>query len=102
MSEPLIAELIVEAPEVAEPSSRRDLDMALGATGAMVLVFIMLSAGFGGGLEPADFASEGLNWWEVPIQERWKLDLNLTSWRSQLPVEGEFEILPLSEHLSRC
>ena len=100
MSEPLIAELVeISTPEVAEPSSRRDLDMALAATGAMVLVFIMLSAGFGGGLEPADFSSSELNWWEVPIQERWKLDLNLTSWRSQLPVDGRFEILPLTEHL---
>ena len=99
MSEPLIAELVDETPvEYADPKSRRELDMALASTGAIILVFIFLAAGIGGSLTESRQTEDAPEWWEYPIQDRWKLDLNLTSWRSQLPEKGEWDILPMTEH----
>ena len=99
MSEPLIAELVDEKPvEYADPKSRRELDMALASTGAIILVFIFLAAGIGGSLTESRQTEDAPEWWEYPIQDRWKLDLNLTSWRSQLPEKGEWDVLPMTEH----
>ena len=103
MSEPLIAELVPSSGsiEVAETVSRRPLDLALASTAAIVLVFILLASGFGSHLSnnANQSTTDDIPWWEVPIQERWKMDLNLTAWRSRLPMVGEFKILPMSEHL---
>ena len=95
MDEPLIAELV----EVADPSAKRNLDMALGSTIAVALIFILLASGLSNSAKDANTSEAEAKWWDTPIQDRWKLDLNLTSWRSQLPIKGEYEdILPMTEH----
>ncbi|MBT4181120.1 MAG: CocE/NonD family hydrolase, partial [Euryarchaeota archaeon] len=34
------------------------------------------------------FSKSDYEWWETPVNERYNMELNMTGWRSQLPVEG--------------
>jgi len=95
MSEPLMAELV----EVAEPTSRYPLDFALASTVAISIVFIILASALANhATSDLNSGIESVNWWEVPIQDRWQMDLVNNSSRSQLPIEDKFDILPMTEH----
>ena len=37
---------------------------------------------------PGGFSNSEDEWWETPVNERYNMELNMTGWRSQLPVEG--------------
>ena len=37
---------------------------------------------------PGGFSNSENEWWETPVNERYNMELNMTGWRSQLPVEG--------------
>ena len=41
---------------------------------------------------------ENEEWWETPIHERENMKLNMTGWRSQLPVEGIYSWSGPTEH----
>ena len=90
---------MAELVEVAEPTSRRPLDFALAATVAVSIVFIILTSTLTSHTtSDLNSGAESVNWWEVPIQDRWQMDLVNNSSRSQLPIKNKFEILPMTEH----
>ena len=77
MQEPLVAELVPqEGPfDSAEASPRRELDLALGATVAMTMIFIFLSASLGNVAENyVNGDSSESTGVRVPIWERHNLD----------------------------
>ena len=37
-------------------------------------------------------------WWNTPVHERENMELNMTGWRSQLPVDGEYSWSGPTEH----
>ena len=51
-------------------------------TGIIISSTIWSAAGPGG------FSKSDYEWWETPVNERYNMELNMTGWRSQLPVEG--------------
>ena len=42
--------------------------------------------------------SNNEDWWDTPIHERENMELNMTGWRSQLPVEGIYSWSGPTEH----
>ena len=71
---------------------------AVSAAGFTVLI-LMLSMVWDDGhsMNDDDDALYG-NWWEVPLEDRWQMDLNLTGERSQLPEMGTFNWSGPTEH----
>ncbi len=77
MQEPFVAELVPETGPVssADVSSKRELDMALGATVAITIIFIILAAGFGHVVESTVNGESSENTGvRVPTWERHNLD----------------------------
>ena len=70
---------------MAEAEERREilrLNLALGATIGVVILFIVLASVWGSGaVQNAD--DENYSWWEVPLHDRHKMDLDFTKSRSQ-------------------
>ena len=62
---------------------------AVSAAGFTVLI-LMLSMVWDDGHSMNDDDALYGNWWEVPLEDRWQMDLNLTGERSQLPEMGTF------------
>ena len=88
VGEAVEAELVEDAAD-----SRREqlqLNFALGAT-AIVVVLFMLLASIWGIQSSGDGDGYGdWEWWEVPLEERHTMGLNVTGWRSQLPEAGPY------------
>ena len=85
---------------MAEAEERREilrLNLALGATIGVVILFIVLASVWGSGaIQNAD--DENYSWWEVPLHDRHKMDLDFTKSRSQLPVNGTYNWTGPTEH----
>ncbi len=85
---------------MAEADERRELlrlNLALGATIGVVILFIVLASVWGSGaVQNSDDAK--YSWWEVPLQDRHKMDLDFTGSRSQLPVNGTYNWTGPTEH----
>ena len=85
---------------MAEAEERREilrLNLALGATIGVVILFIVLASVWGSGaVQNAD--DENYSWWEVPLHDRHKMDLDFTKSRSQLPVNGTYNWTGPTEH----
>ena len=86
-----------------DPIARREiqnLNMSLASTAVFVIIFIIFSAIWGGHTSNSLLQDEVDldDWRSVPLKERHQLDLNLTSWRSQLPEKGSYNVLPMTEH----
>ncbi len=111
MAEVLVAELAAAGDdvageangtvgEVAGASERRDLNYAIGGICGVIFVFTILAVvNFSGAV--GDEFGDQLNlddWRNVPLKDRHLLNLTLDSWRSQLPEDGPYEILPMTEH----
>jgi predicted acyl esterase len=77
---------------MAEAEERRDLlrlNIALGATICVVILFLIVASVWGSGaLQNED--DENYSWWDVPLQDRHKMDLDYSGTRSQLPVNGTY------------
>lgn len=90
------AELVEDATD-----SRREqlqLNLALGAT-AIVVVLFMLLASIWGVQSTGDGDGFGdWEWWEVPLEQRHAMGLNVTGSRSQLPEPGPYEWSGPTEH----
>ena len=86
--------------EVVGASERRDLNYAIGGICGVIFVFTILAVvNFSGAV--GDEFGDQLNlddWRNVPLKDRHLLNLTLDSWRSQLPEDGPYEILPMTEH----
>ncbi len=89
VGEAVEAELVEDAAD-----SRREqlqLNLALGAT-AIVVVLFMLLASIWGVQSTGDGDGFGdWEWWEVPLEQRHAMGLNVTGWRSQLPEPGPYD-----------
>ena len=93
---------LLEEETYDESISRREirnLNMSLASTVVFVVIFMILAAIWGGHsenmlIEEPDFE----DWRSIELKDRHKLDLNLTSWRSQLPEKGPHSILSMTEH----
>ena len=89
VGEAVEAELVEDAAD-----SRREqlqLNLALGAT-AIVVVLFMLLASIWGVQSTGDGDGFGdWEWWEVPLEQRHAMGLNVTGSRSQLPEPGPYD-----------
>lgn len=79
---------------ISETASRerRQLNIAVGATTIVIVIFMILASvwgtisTFGGGYGP----NGEWEWWEVPLEERHTMGLNVTGERSVLPEAGPY------------
>ena len=100
MAEEQDAVLIQESDTITNQRRNVDqLNLTLFSTSIVVVIFIILALIWGNEYisENKEELSE-LKWSDVPLKERYKLDLNLSSWRSQLPEKGPYSVLPMTEH----
>ena len=77
---------------MAEAEERRDLlrlNIALGATICVVILFLILASVWGSGALQNE-NEENSSWWNVPLHDRHKMNLDYTGIRSQLPVNGTY------------
>ena len=70
--------------------------MLIGSA-ALAVVFLLLGVNFGT-LEEDLSQEMTFEWWETPIQDRHKMDLNLSGERSVLPDDGPYSVLAYTEH----
>ncbi len=97
MSDVFEAELLDDSQETSERREYIRLNVALGATIGVVVLFILLASIWGSGaLQNAD--DENYSWWEVPLHDRHKMDLDYTGLRSRLPVNGTYNWTGPTEH----
>ncbi len=86
---------LVDGPTREAPQMRA----ALGLSVAVVVLFTLMSA-FTGTLDvddgEQDFSS--MDWRDLPLEERWRLEVPTNGSRSVLPDAGPYEALEMSEH----
>jgi hypothetical protein len=73
------------------------LNLALGATIVVVILFLILASIWGSGMVEND-DDAGRAWWDVPLDERHEMDLDFTGLRSRLPVNGTYNWTGPTEH----
>ncbi len=86
VGEAVEAELVEDAAD-----SRREqlqLNLALGATAIVVVLFMLLASIWG--VQSTGDGDGDWEWWEVPLDQRHTMGLNVTGWRSQLPEAGPY------------
>ena len=77
---------------MADADGRREMmrfNLVMGATVGVVILFFILASVWGSGAVQKS-SEEDYSWWEVPLNERHKMDLDYTGLRSQLPVNGTY------------
>jgi len=84
--------------EIASSSDSNRLNITLGSTFAIAIVFLLLALGFGEILSGSSDDSSAYEWWETPLHERYMMNLDMNQSRSVLPVNGSFDVLSYSEH----
>ena len=107
MSEPLDADLVgpsateASITEIEEASrEKQQLNIAVGATAVIIVIFMILAsvwgtvASMGGGYGP----NGQWEWWEVPLEDRHTMGLNVTGERSVLPEAGPYNWSGPTEH----
>ncbi|MDG1525118.1 MAG: CocE/NonD family hydrolase, partial [Candidatus Thalassarchaeaceae archaeon] len=78
---------------MAEAEERRDLlrlNVALMGTVGVVILFMILASVWGSGALESNDDDGNYSWWNVPLQDRHKMDLDYTGTRSRLPVNGTY------------
>ena len=90
VSEAIEAELVDESTESRR--EKRQLNVAMGSTAVVVVLFMVLASFWGVISTYGDgYGPNGQwEWWEVPLEERHTMGLNVTAWRSQLPEPGPY------------
>ena len=90
---------VLIAESVSQRRAEQQLNYAIFFTTIVVVIFIVMAFILNDELiiEESEEISYS-EWKQVPLKERYKMDLNLTSWRSQLPESGPYDILPMTEH----
>jgi predicted acyl esterase len=54
----------------------------------MLVTSIIVSSTIWSAAGPGGFSNSDYEWWETPVNERYNMELNMTGWRSQLPIDG--------------
>ena len=78
----MIMEDDVFEAEIAPASGDNTLNITLAATLAISIAFLFLGTSIGQLLEQEQVIDKSYEWWEIPLHERHKMDLNLTQERS--------------------
>ena len=76
----------------------RGLNITLAGTFAVAVAFLILAMGFGTDVLGDSNSDDSLEWWQIPLHDRYKMDLDLTQERSILPENGTYEVLTYTEH----
>ena len=89
--------------EIFQSSSDNVLNITLGATIAVSIIFLLLGASVGHVLtEPAPDSESIKEWWLTPLHDRHTMDLDRKAFvaqnRSALPVNGTLEVQTYTEH----
>ena len=89
--------------EIFQSSSDNVLNITLGATIAVSIIFLILGASVGHVLtEPAPDSESIKEWWLTPLHDRHAMDLDRKAFvaqnRSALPVNGTLEVQTYTEH----
>ena len=95
-----MADDIFEA-EIFDSSADRNktqLNISLYATAAFCVVFLFLSMSFGNALSGENDVEGVYDWWDVPLNQRYMMDLPMDTMRAQLPENGTYGVLPYTEH----
>ena len=106
MDEVLDAEIIKESkfslvlnnPFLINLETNKKIGIAISTT---VVIGLIVSSTIWAGAGPGGFSNSEYEWWETPVNERHDMDLNMTGWRSQLPVEGLYSWSGPSEYFVR-
>ena len=89
----------VSSPEKATLQREKlQLNLAAVSAAGFTVLILMLSMVWDDGHSMNDDDALYGNWWEVPLEDRWQMDLNLTGERSQLPEMGKFNWSGPTEH----
>ena len=102
MSEPLEAELVTEEGSVSDAIAREkmQLNLAMGATAIVIVLFMILATVWGTiSTHGGGYGSNGQwEWWEVPLEQRHTMGLNVSGERSVLPEQGPYNWTGPTEH----
>ncbi len=93
MGEALDAEIIEEKEGFVIKSYSFLIDLGLGKkVGVLITTVVVVGMIFistiWSAAGPGGFSNSEYDWWEISVHERENMELNMTGWRSQLPVEG--------------
>lgn len=84
--------------ELLPSGGNNRLNLTLAGSFSVAVVFLLLAMGIGDILSDSEDDLQSYEWWETPLQERHKMDLDLTQDRSVLPQNGTYEVLAYTEH----
>ena len=76
----------------------RGLNITLAGTFAVSVAFLIIAMGFGTDVLGGSNSDDSVEWWQVPLHDRYKMDLDLTQERSVLPENGSYGVLTYTEH----
>ena len=101
MSEVFEAEIFEDSSDSNERREQLQLNMALGATAIIVVLFMILASVWGSGFfdsNDSENSADDYEWWDVPLDLRHQMNLDFTGSRSSLPVNGTYNWTGPSEH----
>jgi hypothetical protein len=77
------------------------LNITFAATIAVSIVFLILGTSFGEVILENDNSEQSYEWWQTPLHDRYKMDLNFSQDRSVLPAPTShkpYDVLTYTEH----
>ena len=77
--------ILINKPFLKNLETKKKLGIMV--SNVIVIGLIMIST-IWSAAGPGGFSNSENEWWETPVNERYNMELNMTGWRSQLPVEG--------------
>tara|TARA_B110000196_G_scaffold247033_1_gene216002 strand:+ start:5010 stop:6881 length:1872 start_codon:yes stop_codon:yes gene_type:complete len=95
MGEVLDAEIIKEEklsliknnPFISNLDTNKKLGILIST---IIIVGLIIISTIWSGAGPGGFSDSKYEWWDTPVDERYNMELNMTGWRSQLPVDGPY------------
>ena len=98
---PVEATILTSVSSSEDNSLQREklqLNIAAACTAGFTVLILLLSMVWDGGHSMTEENTFNGDWWEVPLEDRWEMDLNLTGERSQLPEAGIYNWSGPTEH----
>jgi len=84
--------------EIIQSPDDNSLNISIGATIAISIVFLFIGVNMGQVASDAADSKQSTEWWLTPLHERYTMDLDFSQSRSVLPVNGTYEVLTYTEH----
>ena len=79
--------ILINKPFLKNLETKKKLGIMVSTV--IVIGLIMIST-IWSAAGPGGFSNSENEWWETPVNERYNMELNMTGWRSQLPVDGPY------------